>query len=165
MDVTKWKDRLKLAMDKYKYAMLVLLVGLALMCLPSREKETVSIESVAQENQQQKMDLSRELSEILSAIKGAGEVRVLLAEGKGEQILYQTDNTISQDSSRTETILITDSNRNQSGLIHQKNPPVYQGAIVLAQGADIPSVKLALTEAVSKVTGLGADRISVLKMK
>ena len=61
--------------------------------------------------------------------------------------------------------MTTDSDRNETGLVHQINPPVYLGAVVLAQGADNPVVKLSIVEAVSKVTGLGADKISVLKMQ
>ena len=49
--------------------------------------------------------------------------------------------------------------------MQQKLSPVYQGAIILCQGADSPSVRLAITQAVSKVTGLPTDRIAVLKMK
>ena len=39
------------------------------------------------------------------------------------------------------------------------------GAIVVCQGGDNATVRLAIIEAVSNVTGLGADKISVLKMK
>jgi stage III sporulation protein AG len=39
------------------------------------------------------------------------------------------------------------------------------GAVVIAQGADDPSIKLAIVDAVTKATGLGANKISVLKMK
>jgi stage III sporulation protein AG len=39
------------------------------------------------------------------------------------------------------------------------------GAIVVCQGGDQPTVRLAILDAVSKVTGLGADKISILKMK
>ena len=93
----------------------------------------------------------------------------MVSVAQGERTIYQTDTTYSQGEndtdSRTQTILVTDGGRNQTGLIHQVNPPTYQGAIVLAQGGDNPVVKLAIVDAVSKVTGLGADRISVLKMK
>ena len=41
----------------------------------------------------------------------------------------------------------------------------YLGAIILCQGADHADVKLQITQAVSRATGLGTDRISVLKMK
>jgi stage III sporulation protein AG len=36
---------------------------------------------------------------------------------------------------------------------------------VICQGAADPAVRLAVVEAVADATGLGADRISVLKMK
>ena len=62
-------------------------------------------------------------------------------------------------------MIITDSDRKEEGLITQVDPPVYQGAIIVCQGADRGAVRLAIVEAVSRVTGLGADRISVLKMK
>ena len=63
------------------------------------------------------------------------------------------------------TVIITDSQRSESGLIRQVNPAAYKGAIVVCQGADSPSVRLAVTQAVSKITGLGTDSICVLKMQ
>ena len=41
----------------------------------------------------------------------------------------------------------------------------YCGAVIVAEGGEDPTVALALTRAVSAVTGLGADRITVMKMK
>lgn len=168
MDVGSWKTRMGKLTGRYKYAFLVLLLGIGLMCIPTK-KEGPIVDKQIQEDQPEQKNLDQQLSEILSRIDGAGEVKVLLSEAKGEQILYQSDTTVSQDTNgsdtRSETILITDEDRRQSGLIHQKNPPVYQGAIVIAQGAGVPAVKLALTEAVSRITGLGADKISVHKMK
>ena len=115
------------------------------------------------------MTLDESLSDILSQIKGAGNVRVLLTLQRGEETIYQTDSHTTEGSdsysAQIDTVMITGSERGQSGLIKQINPPIYLGAIVVCQGADSPSVRLAVVEAVSKVTGLGADRISVLKMK
>ena len=39
------------------------------------------------------------------------------------------------------------------------------GAVVVCQGADLPSVRLDVTNAVAAYTGLGSDKISVIKMK
>ena len=50
-------------------------------------------------------------------------------------------------------------------MITQVIPASYMGAIVVCQGGDRPSVKLAIVKAVSDVTGLTSDKISVLKMK
>ena len=93
----------------------------------------------------------------------------MLSIAQGEMTLYQSDSTSSQSENhsdtRTQTVVITNSNRDETGLIYQRNPPVYQGAIILTQGADNPQVKLAIVDAVMDVTGLGADKISVLKMQ
>ena len=42
--------------------------------------------------------------------------------------------------------------------------PQFQGAVVVCQGADRPSVRLDIINAVSALTGLGSDRITVVKM-
>lgn len=39
------------------------------------------------------------------------------------------------------------------------------GAVVVCQGADLAQVRLNVTNAVSSYTGLGCDKITVLKMK
>ena len=169
MELLKWNGNIKAWISKYKYAMAVLLVGLLLMMIPGRE--TVSQENANNETKNviPNQDLASELSDILGSIQGAGRVKVMLTVAEGERTLYQTDTTYSQSdantSSKVQTILTTDSDRNQTGLIHQKNPPVYRGAVVLTQGADDPAVKLAIVDAVGKATGLGADKIAVLKMK
>jgi stage III sporulation protein AG len=113
--------------------------------------------------------LEERLEALLGQIEGAGQVSVLLTEKEGSQTLYQTDSQTDADDSgsrRTDdTVLIEDENRTESGLVRQTLGPVYRGAVVLCQGADDPSVKLAVVEAVRCVTGLGADQISVQKMK
>ncbi|MBQ2785581.1 MAG: hypothetical protein IJF02_03665 [Oscillospiraceae bacterium] len=155
------------AVKQYRFAILVLIVGLALMLIPGKREETQSQVSI-QAEKQESSDMSEELAQILSHIQGAGKVEVMLTVAYGEKTIYQTDEDISgveNGSTRIETVIITSSDRGQNGLIQQVNPPVYLGAIVVCQGADRSAVRLAIVEAVSKVTGLGADRISVLKMK
>lgn len=155
---------------KYRYVLLVLLAGLVLMALPEGKKAEESPASQAvEETQPARPELQDSLAEILSQVDGAGKVRVLLTQSAGEQILYQTDEDLStaENSStvRRETVIIQDSGRAESGLIQQVNPPVYQGAIVLCQGADSAAVRLSIVEAVANATGLTSDKITVLKMK
>ena len=169
MELNKWNAGIKSLLAKYKYALAVLLVGLLLMMIPTRERITEETTESKPAEAVQSVDLASELKDILCAIEDAGNVKVMLTVAEGERTLYQTDSTYSQSenntNTKTQTILITDSERNQTGLIHQKNPPIYRGAVILAQGADEPTVRLAIVDAVSKATGLGADKISVLKMK
>ena len=169
MELKKWNKSIIAWTGKYKYALGILLVGLLLMMIPSRSDLPPETTEKTGDSILQTLDLSSELSELLSHVQGAGHVKVMLSVSEGEKTLYQSDNNLTQSdtntSSKSQTILITDSERNQTGLVHQKNPPVYRGAVVLAQGADNPTVRLAIVDAVSKATGLGADKIAVLKMK
>jgi stage III sporulation protein AG len=43
--------------------------------------------------------------------------------------------------------------------------PEFQGALVVAEGADDATVRLAITKAVAGLTGLGSDRITITKMQ
>lgn len=167
MDWIALRSKAADVLKKYRYALLVLLLGLALMLLPGK-KETAGTEPVETSVQQEQPDTESQLAQILSQIKGAGKVEVMLTVAAGEQTIYQTDEDIDageNGSSRFDTVIVTDAQRAQSGLIQQINPPRYQGAIIVCQGAEDPSVRLAIAEAVSRVTGLGTDRIAVLKMK
>lgn len=159
--------KVKNFINKYKYVALVLAVGILLMLFPF-EKEAVT-EPVLKTTEVSILSVEERLTQILRQIKGAGEVQVMLTEALGEEIIYQTNDDISSgdtsSSSRGDTVTITDSQRNENGLIRQQNPPKYMGAIVVCQGGDNATVRLAIIEAVSDVTGLGADKISVLKMK
>lgn len=156
------KEVLTEYIKKYRAVFLILLAGILLMTLPEKKVEEPLPEERIQED---KTDLQESLSEILSLIQGAGKVEVLLTLEKGEQTVYQTDENRSSDSIKTDTILISNSTRAESGLIRQINPPSYRGAIILCQGADNAQVRLNIVEAVCSVTGLTSDRITVLKMK
>lgn len=170
MDWIELREKASELVKKYRYVALVLLVGLFLMLLPSRNTaEETQIQPMTQMTQDAPEDLQTSLGNILSLIEGAGKVRVLLTESTGQRTHYQTDEDSSAGETgsdiRTETVLITDSGRGESGLVRQVDPPVYQGAIVLCQGADSAEVRLAIVEAVANATGLSSNKISVLKMK
>ena len=111
----------------------------------------------------------KKLTSLLLALVMVFAMSATAFAAEGEKTIYQTDSTYSDNgeskNTKIQTILITDSDRKETGLIHQKNPPVYMGAVIIAQGADDPSIKLAIVDAVTKATGLGANKISVLKMK
>jgi stage III sporulation protein AG len=153
--------------QKYKYVALILVVGIALMLIPTGSKPVKETASPTAEDRI--LSVEEKLTQILRQVNGAGEVLVLLTEALGEETIYQTNDDISKNdtssSSRGDTVTITDSQRNEKGLVRQQNPPQYMGAIVVCQGGDQPTVRLAILDAVSKVTGLGADKISILKMK
>ena len=167
MDIEKWIQKIPAWIKKYKYSFVAVLVGVAILLLPGRKAAVEEITVLTEETPQK--DMALELSAILSKIEGVGKVEVMLTIRSGEITYSQRDEDISSngDSSslRQETIVLTDSERNEHPLISQVLPPQYLGAVIVCQGADQPSVKWAIVEAVSKATGLGADQITVLKMK
>lgn len=147
---------------KYRYVALLLLAGLLLMALPEKREPV----PVAEQPQGSAVScLEAQLEEILSRVKGAGKVEVLLTQRCGEEILYQTDSDAGDSVNREDTVILTDSDREETGLVRQVLPPVYLGAVIVAQGGDSPAVKLAIVEAVMDVTGLKSHQITVLKMK
>ena len=168
MDWLKIKTTATALIGKYKYPLLILCVGIVLILLPGGNKAKNAQESaviIPQTNSI--LDVEERLSAILRCISGAGDVRVMLTLAQGEETLYQRDeqNGSGGTNTRSDTVKVTDSERNEQGLIRQVNPAKYLGAVIVCDGADDPAVRLAIVCAVSNATGLGADKITVLKMK
>lgn len=164
MDWSVLRSRLNCFFEKYKYVLLVLMVGIFLMVLPSREEDEPA-EQVQPETGNTPT-IQEQLEQILAQIDGVGKVQVMLSLAAGSETIYQSDtDTASDGSVRCETVIVSDSNRDQAGLVRTVTLPTYLGAIVVCQGAERPAVQLAVVQAVSNITGISADRITVLKMK
>lgn len=151
--------------NRYKYVLLVGLVGVALLLLP--EKGTVTAQNEETQPQtRREITLQAQLEQLLGQLQGAGKVKVLLTTAQGERYIFQTDSNAGQNGElRLETVIVSGPDRQENPVLQQTLGPVYQGAVVLCQGAADASVRLAIVEAVSKATGLGSDKICVLKMK
>jgi len=163
MDCFTGKERLISLFSKYKYVGLILMLGIILMCIPTRTDISTQ-EDMSQE--QRVTPLAVQLEDILQQMEGVGRVQVLLTEEIPEEIQYQVDEDYRGDGSGSrDTVIISGSSRDEAGLVTSVKPPVYRGAVVVCQGADRPGVQLAVIQAVSVVTGISSDRITVLKMK
>ena len=151
-------------LKKHRLLLLAIAAGILLLTLPPQE-EAPAPQSVPAAVTEEPDCLEDRLSALLSRMEGAGKTTVLLTEARGEQLIYQTDEAASGTDNRSETVLVTGSDRDQTGLLRQRLPPQWKGAVVLCQGAHRPEVKLQIVEAVMSATGLTSDRITVLKMK
>ena len=160
MDLETGKQQFITFVKKYQYVLLVVLVGVVLMLIPQRPRES---QTVTQTEEVVEADLQMQLAAILGQISGVGKVEVLLTEAAGADTVYQVDTR--QNQSNADTVIITDRNREETGLVKQIFPPVYRGAVVVCQGADSAGVRLNVVDAVKSVTGLSSDCITVLKMK
>lgn len=163
MDWKQLKKQIPVQVGKYKYVLLVILLGLALMSIPPASQTDTAEES---EPVRYEQDISEELEEILGKIEGVGKVRVMLTQATAEETVYQQDEDRTSDGDiRLETVIISDDSRSQQGLVRTVTPPTYLGAVIVCQGAQRDAVKLAVVQAVASLTGIGTDRIIVLKMK
>lgn len=170
MVIQQWISKFTDVIKKYRYALVILLIGLILMAVPGISKRNTTVTNKTVDAARSTVQsLEQRLSVLLSKVEGAGDVEVILTIAAGEEIIYQTNddhaNSDTSSSSNANTVTVTDSNRNQTGLIKQVKTEIYKGAIVVCSGGDDPSVRLAIVDAVSRITGLGANCISVLKMK
>ncbi len=161
MEIKSVLEKISSILGKFRYAILILVIGLALMLIPGNQPKPQSdplpVQIASEASDEEKLE------EILTYIKGAGRVEVLIRYASGERTIYQTDT--DSNMQRSDTVTVTDADRNQTGLVAQTLPPEFQGVIIVCQGAGDPSVRLAIVDAVSKYTGLGANQISVLEMK
>ena len=162
MDWVAGTKALREGFRKYRYVALAALLGIFLMVLPGTPREQPELET---EEKQTAPQLQDSLSRLLGNVEGAGKVEVLLTQKEGARTIYQYNEDIREGNIRRDTVLVNGEDRAENGLIRQVDPPVWQGAVILCQGADVAGVRLALVEAVKSATGLSSDRITVLKMK
>ena len=162
----EWTERIakiRRTITRYKYPAIILALGLLLMLLPEEKgKQDLATNMPSLEAG---TPIGTQLEQILSQMDGVGSVKVLLTEQAGPETIYQSDEDRSDTTSRSQTVTVTTGDRSEEGLVRQVIGPKWQGAVVVCQGADRPAVKLGIVSAVQSVTGISADRITVLKMK
>ena len=155
--------------QKYKLVLLVFAVGLVLLLWPNHSAQTaVPVSSEETEAEFHLNALERKLESVLSQIEGAGQVSVALTLKDGMERVYATDETWSQDGDgqedqQTQTVILSTGSGTEAAVLVQQRYPTFQGAVVVCSGGGDAEVRLLITQAVSALTGLGTDRISVCK--
>ena len=166
----KWNTgKLRDLLKQYKYVLIVIAAGILLLIWPSSEKG--ASRSAAEGRSASEEDFSvdaleERLCQVLSKVEGAGEVSVVLTVQNGVERVLATDKSAGQtEGSRDmeeETVIISGDSGEEVVILTQRYP-TFQGALVVCPGGDDPQVRLQITQAVSVLTGLGTDRITVCK--
>jgi stage III sporulation protein AG len=168
-------------LSKNKYVLIVVLAGVFLLLLPSGGGSGDSAEPASEARQTNAVvsefslvEQERRIAYALSQIDGAGEVTVVLTlRSSGQRVLAQDTRSSGRstggDTENTEltesTVIISAGSQQQSPVALKYIYPEYLGALIVAEGADNASVRLELMNAVAGLTGLGADRITVTRMR
>ncbi|MBD5118779.1 MAG: stage III sporulation protein AG [Clostridiales bacterium] len=154
-------------LEKYKYVLIILGLGLILLLWPTGEKKQA--EESADHSALEEFDLAaleEKLSQTLSQVEGAGKVTVALTVKSGMEQVPVTDRSTSvteRGNSLEEKTVVIGTGSGQEMVVRVQRYPQFQGAVVVCQGGDRADVRLLLTQAVSALTGLGADRIAICK--
>ncbi len=158
------------ALKKYCWAFAVLLAGVLLLasggsCGRVQEKAGGGVEQASGG-----FDLASfesQLTEKLEAINGVGKVSLMLSLDETEEAVYAVNvrrsdgNTQSYES---DLAVLSDGSYGEEPVTLKRLLPSFRGAVVLCEGADDVNVRLAVTNAVSTVCGIGSDKVTVLKM-
>ena len=157
-------------LKQYKYVLIVAAAGLLLLLWPTggdgRQPAAQQTGLTGAEEDFSVEALEERLAQALSRIDGAGEVSVILTVDSGMERVLATDRSQEQRdgelSIQEETVVISTDAGEEAVLVKQRYP-TFQGALVVCPGGDDAAVRLVLTQAVSALTGLGTDRITVCK--
>ena len=164
---SQFLKRLLAKVENFKYVLLIGLIGGLLLLWPEhQQKEVPSFKAIGQETDVFDLEqMEQRLSAALSKIEGAGEVTVLLTVQNSPRQVLAVDRQESDEEHRTETVVVSKGSGNQETVLVEQVYPDYQGALVVCSGAEDPQIRFELVEAVSALTGLGTDKISICKGK
>lgn len=175
----QWKARLAAARDlvvplavKYRAVLIVLLAGVLLLASGGRGKRRKRAKHRRQGKGKPRLTLR-----LLSSSCATGFPRsmgllvelMLSLEQSGEAVYaVNTRQTTSSggdtESFESDLTVVSDSDYGETPVTVKNLLPTFRGAVVLCDGAGDAQVRLAVTQAVSTVCGIGADKVTVLKL-
>ena len=163
-------------LNRYKYVLLVAVLGIVLLAWPSPDKNRTQVQEQAQDEipDTDIEGVEEKLESLLSMIEGVGDVKVMLTLYSSPEWVYADEKKLSTDTdgagmggttdSENHYVVIEDSSGNERLVPVRQKYAQYKGALVVCRGAENASVRLAVVNAVKSVTGLTADCITVEKM-
>lgn len=157
---------------KYRYVLCMAALGAFLLLLPSggAERET---EHTADAQTFDRLAIQQEMETILSQLDGVGKLSLMLTvDGSAALELAQDESASAKRSGETEgeqtkkrETVVLGSGSTSEVVVTRSAYPEFLGALVVCEGGDSAAVRLRVTQAVSALTGLSSERITVVKGK
>ncbi len=170
----KWKELVSARIgplgrlvERYKWILVVIVVGFLLLCLPdgSKKAQSEDAQPVQTGSGFDLNQLEKKFGKALSEISGAGEVTVVLSVKTGTRQLLAEDSSYTEEKDgvkeQSSTVVLSKGSGVEDAIRLQEIYPQFQGALVVSDGGTDPAIRLKLTEATAALTGLGADKISI----
>ena len=173
METDKRAEKFQTFWGKYKFVLLVLLIGVVLLVWPAGNGIAQKVEASAAPaaaRTETADDMEERMEAILSRIDGVGELELMLTvESTGQQefavdteLRYSGQTAAPDDYSRRSETVVVSGSGGDTPVVARNICPTYRGALVVCQGGGSAEVRLAVTQAVSALTGLSSDRITVV---
>ncbi len=160
------------ALGRYKYALLVAALGAVLLLWPRQDDEPQVQTAVQHAVSESDVDaLEKKMEDILSRMNGVGRVDVLLTLESGGELVLATDSTLRysgspqnpDDYDRTNETVTVSGGNGTDVVVTQERSAKFRGALIVCDGGDNDHVRLKIVEAVCALTGLGSDRVAVVR--
>ncbi len=167
-------EKLMPALSKYRAVVAVLLAGMLLLAsggwFGGNKADGAETANADMERGFDLAAFERELNERLAAVEGVGRVELMLSLEETAEEVYavnvrQSQNDGTGSSYEQNLTVLSDGSYGETPVTVKSLLPRFRGAIVLCDGADDAAVRLAVTQAVGTVCGIGTDKITVLKME
>ncbi|MDR0446643.1 MAG: hypothetical protein LBH17_06435 [Oscillospiraceae bacterium] len=158
----------------------IIVLGIALLTIPTggdgsdggnEIPDSAAAEQAAEEMPFSLAETERRIERLLGEIDGAGRVAVMLTLRSGGETFIATDKTYSdrgEGAGRDQTedaVIIGSGGAAEAPVVIKRGYPEYLGALVVAEGAGNPEVRLRLLGAVTSLTGLGAGHVEIAPMR
>lgn len=150
-----------------------------------KEKQTRSIlgeESTQEENRDAAYakELEQKLEQLLGQVEGVGQVQVMITLKSSSETVVNKDISQSESSSQRpgtdgtgeqeaqsqseeETVLVEDSEGNQTPYVIKEMEPEIAGIVVICDGGDDPVVVSNITSAAEVLFSVSAHKVKVMK--
>jgi len=157
-----------------KVLALIFIVGIGLMLLPvGKSEKNQTTQEEPQIHKTYKESLEADLEKILSQIKGAGKVSVMVTlTDDGDTYFAADEKTANTKAENEETksrevshVFKNKTSEGELPLITKQTYPQISGVLICASGADNPQVKNNIVTAARALLGIKSHRIEVLERK
>lgn len=175
-DFLRFKNLIDSKKGKIIIVSALVFIAVIVYFLPQKSSKT-QIENIT--NTKDEKTNEKKLEEVLSSIKGAGEVKVMITYASSDETITamnsqkQTSTTTEETENGTRTSqtivenstpMTVGSGGNESAFVLKNNEPEIKGVIVVAQGAQNLSVRLELEKAVETVLQIKPSQVEIFTM-
>jgi stage III sporulation protein AG len=169
---TAWQSPKK----RTKFIFVIGVIGMLLILLseliPEKTEQSAAADSEAvlslDECEEYKTGVENQLADIISQIRGVGDVKVMITVSGTKEYVYAEQSDINQQTeSGSETvkqkneIILADGNDEKQPVVKKIIAPQICGAVIVCGGADNPQTKERVLNAASAALGLPSSKISV----